>query len=52
MDQFKEIILETIKEMESNNENVPVMFKWTYPEAPEWEVALGFRRKEPDGNNI
>lgn len=45
MEQFKEIILQTIKEVEEDGvEKKPLLFKWKYPEAPDWEIVLGFRK--------
>lgn len=49
MDKFKEVILETIKEVEQDgDEKKPLIFKWTYPEAPNWEIVLGMRKLDND----
>ena len=49
MNKFKEIILETIKEVEQDGATTkPLIFKWNYPEAPQWEIVLGMRKVSDD----
>jgi hypothetical protein len=51
MDQFKDILLQTISEIKANQDKQPVVFRWNYPEEPDWDIVLGFKQKDQDDNN-
>jgi hypothetical protein len=40
---FKNALLGTIEQLVENEVDTPVVFKWSFSEYPEWQIALGFR---------
>lgn len=42
--EWKQLLLETISQIEDSENTQPVVFKWRFPEKPEWTIALGFKK--------
>lgn len=45
---FKDTLLKTIAILEEENSELPIVFSMQFEEAPEWVVAIGFKKDQID----